>query len=57
MNHIQVVGHQIPVNFYTGPGPQVAAVLNREVRLVWIPSSPAGGSRSGPLHMITAHRT
>lgn len=57
MNRIQVAGHQIPVNFYTGPCPQVGAVLDGEVRLMWIPSSPAGGSRSGPLHMITAHRT
>lgn len=56
MNLIQVADNQIPVNFYTGPGPQVGAVLDEGVRVAWILSSPAGGSRSGPLHVSTAHR-
>lgn len=56
MNLIQAADNQIPMSFYTGPGPQVGAVLDEEVRVARMLSSPAGGSRSGPLHMSTAHR-
>lgn len=56
LNLIQVADNQIPISFYTGPGPQVGAVLDEEVPEPWMLWSPADGSRSGPLHMSTAHR-
>lgn len=55
VNHIQVADNQIPINFHRGPGPRVGAVLGGEVR-VKVLSSPAGRSRSAPLHTSTAHR-
>lgn len=57
MNLIQVADNQIPISFHTGPGPQAGALLDEEeLWLSWMSRSPAGGRRSAPLHMSTAHR-